>query len=78
MCGEAPAGPAQERRTAMEYAVKRMERPDWGRADRVELTDTGWLPPAPVRAARPVSRYTKAPAAKSISGASGTVRNRAG
>ena len=34
----------------MEYAVKRMERPDWGRADRVELTDTGWLPPAPVRA----------------------------
>ena len=34
----------------MEYFVKRMDVPDWDSVDRVELKDTGWLEPAPVRA----------------------------
>lgn len=34
----------------MKYTVRRMDKPDWSRVERVELTHTGWVDPAPVRA----------------------------
>lgn len=34
----------------MNYMVKRMDKPDWDCVEAVELTHTGWIEPAPVRA----------------------------
>lgn len=34
----------------MEYLVRYMDVPDWSRTERAELTHTGWLEAAPVRA----------------------------